>query len=231
MKGRPEHQGRPSPTSPRSRSLPMWPAPPFLLMLSLGLHPSPTSLIPQDGPPNLATQIQTIARHLETHGQPWNPTRRQAVSEALGQGRYVTTHELLTPEVMLTIVINPEGRVKLDRGTATPTTRLGQPALALVRIENHSGGQQQLEVWSRYVGGRANPFTLRLPRVEPFGPELRGWPIEYRLLEITPQRAGRHELTIGFNAGQGSQDLGFRGEAPVLFQVLEEASDPKRSDR
>src|SRR5262249_45925301 len=31
--------------------------------------------------------------------------------------------------------------------------------------------------------------------------------------------AGKREATIGFDVGQGTQDLGFRGEAPVLFDI------------
>src|SRR5262249_46322963 len=31
--------------------------------------------------------------------------------------------------------------------------------------------------------------------------------------------AGRREATIGFDVGQGTQDLGFRGEVPVLFEI------------
>jgi hypothetical protein len=50
-------------------------------------------------------------------------------------------------------------------------------------------------------------------------PELTGRPVEYRLLRVTCSAGGKRELTVSFDAGQGTQDLGFRGEVPVLFAV------------
>ena len=46
-----------------------------------------------------------------------------------------------------------------------------------------------------------------------------GRPVEYAILLVTSREAGRRESTIGFDVGQGTQDLGFRGEVPVLFRV------------
>ena len=43
--------------------------------------------------------------------------------------------------------------------------------------------------------------------------------MEYVLLLITSSEAGHREATLAFDVGQGTQDLGFRGEAPVLFDV------------
>ena len=31
--------------------------------------------------------------------------------------------------------------------------------------------------------------------------------------------AGKREATVGFDIGQGTQDLGFRAEVPILFTV------------
>ena len=36
---------------------------------------------------------------------------------------------------------------------------------------------------------------------------------------IYSSEAGKREATLGFDVGQGTQDLGFRGECPVLFDV------------
>src|SRR5437764_609027 len=38
-------------------------------------------------------------------------------------------------------------------------------------------------------------------------------------LLVYSTEAGKREATLGFDVGQGTQDLGFRGEAPVLFDV------------
>jgi hypothetical protein len=50
-------------------------------------------------------------------------------------------------------------------------------------------------------------------------PNLSGLAAEYALALIYSSEAGLREATIGFEIGQGSQDLGFRGETPVLFDI------------
>ena len=49
---------------------------------------------------------------------------------------------------------------------------------------------------------------------------LNGAPVEYVLLTLTPKEAGLREATLSFDVGQGTQDLGFRGELPVLFRCI-----------
>jgi hypothetical protein len=39
------------------------------------------------------------------------------------------------------------------------------------------------------------------------------------LLRLKALEAGKREATLKFDAGQGTQDLGFRAEVPVLFTV------------
>jgi hypothetical protein len=118
-------------------------------------------------------------------------------------------------DIFLVVTINPEGRVKVARGETVPALKKGVPTLAWVRIDNLSGGQQLLEARGVYPGGGKSPFTL-----EVINGNLRGREVEYRRLRITCTRAGKRELTIAFEAGQGTQDIGFRGETPVLFDVL-----------
>ena len=48
---------------------------------------------------------------------------------------------------------------------------------------------------------------------------LSGLEVEYALALIYSSEAGRREATIAFDVGQGTQDLGFRAEVPVLFTV------------
>jgi len=49
--------------------------------------------------------------------------------------------------------------------------------------------------------------------------ELSGLKVEYALALLYSSEAGRREATVGFDVGQGTQDLGFRGEVPILFDV------------
>jgi len=50
-------------------------------------------------------------------------------------------------------------------------------------------------------------------------PNLSGLGIEYALALIYSGESGKREATIGFDVGQGTQDLGFRGELPILFDI------------
>jgi hypothetical protein len=53
----------------------------------------------------------------------------------------------------------------------------------------------------------------------PMTERLSGLEVEYALALFYSSEAGRREATIVFDVGQGNQDLGFRGQAPVLFDV------------
>jgi hypothetical protein len=117
-------------------------------------------------------------------------------------------------EVFLVVTINPEGRVKVARGGHVPVLKQGVPSLAWLEIDNQSGGRQLLEARGTYSGAKDNPF-----RLEVLSGTLRGREVEYRRMRITCTKAGKRELTIAFRAGQGTQDIGFRGETAVLFEV------------
>src|SRR5205807_7960256 len=53
----------------------------------------------------------------------------------------------------------------------------------------------------------------------PMAPNLSGLAAEYAIALIYSSESGPREATIGFEVGQKKQDLGFRGEAPVLFDI------------
>ena len=62
-------------------------------------------------------------------------------------------------------------------------------------------------------------LDLSLFTSPPLTANLSGLKVEYAILLIYSSEAGKREATIAFDVGQGTQDLGFRGEAPVLFDV------------
>jgi hypothetical protein len=39
------------------------------------------------------------------------------------------------------------------------------------------------------------------------------------ILRLRSSEAGKREATLQFDVGQGTQDLGFRAEVPILFTV------------
>ena len=53
---------------------------------------------------------------------------------------------------------------------------------------------------------------------QPLVAKLSGLDLEYRIVQIYSRDKGKREATIGFNVGQGTQDIGFRNEVAVLFE-------------
>lgn len=51
----------------------------------------------------------------------------------------------------------------------------------------------------------------------PLNQGLLGLPLEYRVLQIYSRDAGHREAKLGFQLGQGTQDLGFRSDVDILF--------------
>src|SRR5690606_26376985 len=55
---------------------------------------------------------------------------------------------------------------------------------------------------------------------QPLRPTLSGLEVEYVILQLFSRDAGKREAKLEFNVGQGTQDLGFRSELPLLFQCV-----------
>ena len=54
----------------------------------------------------------------------------------------------------------------------------------------------------------------------PMRARLSGLPVEYALLQVYSRDAGQRSATIGFDVGQGTQDIGFRNDLDVVFTAL-----------
>ena len=52
----------------------------------------------------------------------------------------------------------------------------------------------------------------------PLNKRLSGLPLEYRVLELFSRDSGNREAKLAFDVGQGTQDIGFRSEANLLFE-------------
>ena len=127
---------------------------------------------------------------------------------------------ILDSHCLIEVTINPESRVKAVRGKRSATLVLGKPSFVLVRVQNDGGVTHPLGVASPEA---IIPGTKDAGRwVELSFPDakgLTGRDVEYRVLRLLPQQAGKREAVLAFDVGQGTQDLGFRAEVPVLFAV------------
>jgi hypothetical protein len=195
----------------------------------------------------LAANIERLVEALAYLGAPLPAELRRDLLQA-GQARDARTlQQRLDPRVLLAVHINPEARVKVSRGSAPAVLQQAGYTPVIVKIVNESGGSQRLGIGSPQAGPvyagmarlsaqrmqqehlRQNENTekrtdrfldLEMFNAPPMTPNLSGLEVEYAIALIYSSEAGRREATLTFDVGQGTQDLGFRGEAPVLFDSM-----------
>src|SRR5579883_438380 len=132
--------------------------------------------------------------------------------------------KLLDPYCLIAVSINAESRVKASRGPAIVRLEQNRPAWVLLKVHNGGGVTHALRVYGPELirdgqRGAGRWLEAALLTEAPFTPELTGRRLEYRLLRLTPRESGKREATLQFDVGQGTQDLGFRAEVPILFSV------------
>lgn len=149
--------------------------------------------------------------------------------------------QILDPYCIAIVDINPEARVKVKRGEAKAKLIQGGWTSFLVKVYNDAGVNAPLQVQSPNAlmpfhaptfdpkvkpeniitaGQSANRFLeMGLFRSSPLLPNLSGLKLEYAVLQIYSKDAGNREVEIGFNIGQGSQDIGFRNSTSYLFKI------------
>ena len=49
---------------------------------------------------------------------------------------------------------------------------------------------------------------------------LSGLKLEYAIVQMYSKDAGQREVEMGFNVGQGTQDIGFRNTINILFNSI-----------
>lgn len=147
---------------------------------------------------------------------------------------------ILDPYCLAEVDINPESRVKVARGGAAAKLIQNGWVSYLVKIVNDAGVTAQLQVKSPNAatplyapsydsivnknkiltaGQVANRYLeMEIYRGRPMLSHLSGLRVEYAILQIYCKDAGLREAEIGFNVGQGTQDIGFRNTINILFR-------------
>jgi hypothetical protein len=194
----------------------------------------------------LAANLHRVAEALDALGASLPADLRRAL-DAAGRARDAERLQaLIDPHVLLVAHINPEARVKVARGAAAATLQQGGYTPVLVKVLNESGGTQSLRVGSPQSGPvyagmtrlsserqqqphlRENENTERrtdrfldiaMFTSPPMTANLSGLGVEYAIALLYSSEAGRREATLTCDVGQGTQDLGFRAEVPVLFAI------------
>ncbi len=180
-----------------------------------------------------SAQVKRLLEATDNMGIPLPADTKSKVEAALaetdGKAAIMKIQELLDPQCLFGVTINPEMRVKVAQGTAKPELTEQGWRTFLVKVHNESGTTAQLKVESpnaKSLSGSPQSDVaqrwLDLAPVDsaPLKKTLSGLPLEYRLVQFFSRDAGKREAKIAFNVGQGTQDLGFRSEADVLFDCL-----------
>jgi hypothetical protein len=131
---------------------------------------------------------------------------------------------LLDPHCLIGVTINPESRVKAVRGEARADLPLNHRKVFLLKLHNEGGVTANLLLAGPQLRTReqADDVHWLEATVEPVPARskgLTGANLEYLILRLKGYEAGKREATLKFDVGQGTQDLGFRAEVPVLFTV------------
>ena len=191
-----------------------------------------------------AQQVRQVETSLGYLGQPLSPAERDAINAAMGNrdeaAAVVELQKILDKHALAIVDINPESRVKVQPGTAKPELVEAGTRIFLVKVLNKAGVTARLQVQSPnampvYVQSNGSPepekkvssadvpdrwMGAELYDKDPMNERLSGLPIEYRILQVYSRDKGQRSAKIGFDVGQGTQDIGFRNEMTVYFNAL-----------
>jgi hypothetical protein len=211
-----------------------------LCLLSLTLT-VPAQTIPLQP---LAQQVRRLEDALNYLGQPFPPADHAAINRAIANpdeaAAAADLEQILDKYALAIVDINPESRVKVEPGPAKPELLEGGTRLFLVKVINHANVTAPLRVASPNTGnvyiqsnGSPEPKLALTPQdaagrwadisiydKPPATRRLSGLALEYCILEIYSRDRGQRAAEISFNVGQGSQDIGFRNDIPVVFNSL-----------
>jgi len=212
--------------------------------------PARSGLSPQKVPQSsvdlqpLAQQARRVETALSYLGQPLAAEDRQALDAAISSRVEAQAAEqiqtTLDKYVLAIVRINPESRVSVDQGPAKPELVEGGTRLFLVKVLNEAQVTAPLRVDSPNSGnvfitsdGSPEPkaalttsdardrwASISIYNKRPMTPRLSGLGVEYVILEIFSRDSGQRSAQIAFNVGQGTQDVGYRNDVPILFTVL-----------
>ena len=191
-----------------------------------------------------AQQIRQVETSLAYLGEPLPQLDQDAINQAIANAdesaAVARLEQILDKYVLAVVDINAESRVKVQLGPAKPELVEAGTRIFLVKVLNKAGVTARLQVQSEnalpvYVrsDNSAEPqkqvtaddvrnrwMSIELYDKDPMNERLSGLPLEYRILQIYSRDKGQRSAKIGFDVGQGTQDIGFRNEITAYFNAL-----------
>jgi hypothetical protein len=192
----------------------------------------------------LASATQRLIEALDYLGSPLSEDDLSAIKEALISEDHtqaiVEVQKILDAYCLTGVNINPESRVKVKEGPVDKELMQQGWRTFLVKVHNEAGVTAPLVAESENAAplykrstGRPDP-EMTVPKSDiphrfldivvysnpPLKASLSGLELEYRIVQLYSRDAGKREAMLGFNVGQGTQDIGFRSEVPILFDCV-----------
>ena len=188
----------------------------------------------------LIASVKRLSTALELAGSPLDKAMQEKLEQAYAASdtdSIKQLQQLLDPLCIAAVSINPESRVKVVSPSLRQELMQHGWRTFLVKVHNEAGVTAGLRVSSpqaqkflRPSSGSPEPkqnisaadvrdrwLELATLDKQPLLPTLSGLGLEYRLVQLYSRDAGQREATLAFDVGQGTQDLGFRNEAPLQF--------------
>jgi hypothetical protein len=191
----------------------------------------------------LKAQVRRVVDALTYLGEPLTTPQQEQLAAALEEtddARAVAAlQRVLDTRAIAGVNINPESRVKGKPGPAKPALVEQGWRVFLVKVHNEAGVTAKLQVGSpqaaplfKVSSGSPDPAPAIKPSQiaerwlevttfdqQPLNEKLSGLLLEYRIVQLYSRAPGKQEATLTFDVGQGTQDLGFRSEVSLLFNV------------
>ena len=202
----------------------------LFLVAAVPDSPDPPLPVVEADWPSLRVQTRELLTRLDTLKAPLPTKTAREIRALLDDDKADpevasrSVQRLLDAHCLISVSVNPESRVKASRGPHAATLVRDEPTLFLVKVHNQGGVTHPLAVSSdqAVVAGKKDAgrwVEATILNGKPFANKLTGQRLEYRVLRLTPRQTGKREATLGFDVGQGTQDLGFRAEVPILFTI------------
>lgn len=191
-------------------------------------------------------QTKSLIETLNYIGNPINEVDQKAIKNLIENLSDPSEIEkIIDTYALFEIVINPESRVKVNPGKATPELFQNGWKTFLIKVENQAGITAELKVISEqakriYDGGeriyglagagkgeKVSDFDIenRWMDIEiytksPMKVNLTGLSIDYFIIQIYSRDSGKRAAKFEFNCGQATQDIGFGNETSFIFNCI-----------
>ena len=178
----------------------------------------------------LRAQVRRLIEATDYLGVPFSTSEKNAIESAMKAkdpeygSRQIQA--ILDKHCLYLVNINPEMRVKVAQGPADPYLMQHGWTQFLVKVNNQAGVTAALKTQSPNAAQLHNSpaeavddrwLEVQTFDAQPLTKTLSGLELEYRLIQLYSRDAGKREARMGFNVGQGTQDIGFRNEIDILF--------------